>query len=101
MAKRKKKEDKPLFTRGYKELLEQQKKKARFIRHCNSCAFYFADKGEKEEYCQNTNVLSYDVVQEGSNIFCHYWKPCEPKDLDVEEEESNDYLSRFKKKIRK
>lgn len=100
MAK-KKKADRPLCTRGYSELLEQQKKKSRYIKHCNSCASYYADKGETEEYCQNNNVLPYDVVQDGSNIFCHYWKPCEPKDLEVETEEENDYLARFKKKIRK
>lgn len=101
MAKQKNKE-RPLFTRGYKELAEVQKQKSKFIRHCNSCLFYYADKGEKEEYCQNEHVLPYDVVQDGSNISCHYWKPSTAKELAKTNEEDNgsDYLSRFKRRVK-
>lgn len=87
-----------MFTRGYKSVEESLRKKARYVRHCNNCRFYYADLYDKEEYCQNDNVTEYDIVVEGTTCFCSYWQP--PALEKKEKEEKNDYLSRFKKGVR-
>lgn len=94
------KKEKPLFTRGYSELTNTLKKKAKWIRHCNNCHFFYKDKGDTEELCQNESVLPYDVVIEGTTIFCHYWRPCE-EIKKTKEVEQNDYLARFKKGLKR
>lgn len=88
-----------MFTRGYKYVEESLRKKAKFVRHCNNCTFYYAKKFEKEEYCQNDQVTQYDIVINGSDCYCCYWQP--PTVEKKERNERNDYLDRFKKGIKK
>lgn len=95
------KKEKPLFTRGYSELTNTLKKKSRYIRHCNNCHFFYSELAiGDEEVCQNDFVLPYDIVVDGTTIFCHYWKPCEePKQ--AKEEKEDDYLARFKRGLKR
>lgn len=66
---------KPLFSRGYKEVREKVAQGSKFVRSCFNCAYYFQCPGDKEEVCQNTDVLQYDMVVEGNNVYCLKWKP--------------------------
>ena len=88
------------ITRGFKAVEDSLKKKSRYVKSCNNCHFYYAQKFEKEEYCQNDQVTQYDIVIEGSTCFCCYWKP-PYKENKKEPKETNDYLARFKKELRK
>lgn len=93
-----KKKESPLITRGYKEVIEVMKKKAKFIRHCNSCHYFYKSKGDEEELCQNDSVLEYDIIVDGTTIFCHYWKPTEDLVEEENDTKENDYLARFKRR---
>ena len=75
MARRKKEErDTPFIGRGFAPLRENLQKKAKYVRHCNSCKHYYQTEEDDEEMCQNNHVLSYDVVMDGANIYCCYWE---------------------------
>lgn len=69
------KKKKPLFTRGYKESRERLAKNSHFSRSCFNCADYYQASGDKEEVCQNPNVLQYDMVVSDNNIYCLKWRP--------------------------
>lgn len=65
----------PIFTRGYQESRERLANNSYYTRSCFNCAYYFQASGDKEEVCQNTEVLEYDMVVEGNNIYCLKWLP--------------------------
>lgn len=73
MSKPKKK--KPLFSRGYKESRERLNKNPYYTRSCFNCAYYYQASGDKEEMCQNPNVLQFDMVVTDTNIYCVKWIP--------------------------
>lgn len=66
------------FTRGYNESRERITKNSFYSRSCFNCAFYFQTPGDKEEVCQNNEVIEYDMVVDGNNIYCLKWKPTSP-----------------------
>lgn len=72
---RKKSSKKPIFTRGYQESRERLNKNPYYTRSCFNCAYYFQASGDKEEVCQNDDVLQYDMVVTENNIYCLKWKP--------------------------
>lgn len=66
---------KSLFTRGYNESRQRLAKNSYFTRSCFNCAYYEQAVGDKEEMCQNTSVLQYDMVVEENNVYCLKWTP--------------------------
>ena len=64
---------KPVFTRGYKECRERLSSNPYYTRSCFNCAHYYQAVGDKEEVCQNPDVLQYDMVVDGNNIYCLKW----------------------------
>ena len=71
------------FDRGFSTSRKKAKKGVKYIRSCFNCDCYYKAVGDTEEVCQNPNVSDYDLVIDGNNIFCTYWKPIsdeEPKD---------------------
>lgn len=68
-----KKQRRPIFTRGYSESRERVSKSAMFSRSCFNCDSYYQAVGDKEEVCQNTNVLRFDMVFDNNNMYCVYW----------------------------
>jgi len=68
-----------MFTRGYDECRERLSRNSRYSRSCFNCAYYYQDFGDKEEVCQNTDVLQYDMVVEGNNLYCLKWQPSSNK----------------------
>ena len=70
---------KPKFTRGYKESRDRLSKNSYYTRSCFNCDCYFQASGDKEEVCQNPNVLQYDMVVTENNVYCVHWKPSSSK----------------------
>ena len=68
-----KKQSRPIFTRGYSESRERVSKSAMFTRSCFNCEHYYQAVGDKEEVCQNTNVLRFDMVFDNNNMYCVHW----------------------------
>lgn len=66
---------KPLFTRGYQESRERLSKNPYYSRSCFNCAYYYQASGDKEEVCQNPDVLEFDMVVAENNIYCLKWRP--------------------------
>lgn len=66
---------KPIFTRGYKESRERLAKNSYYTRSCFNCDYYFQASGDKEEVCQNPNVLQFDMVVTDNNVYCIHWMP--------------------------
>lgn len=66
---------KEIFTRGYKPVRDKLKKSPRYIQSCFNCKHYYQAIGDKEEMCQNPNVVEYDMVYEKGLIYCLRWKP--------------------------
>lgn len=66
---------KPIFTRGYKESRERLAKNSYYTRSCFNCDCYFQASGDKEEVCQNPNVLQFDMVVTDNNVYCIHWRP--------------------------
>ena len=52
-----KSKNRPIFTRGYQESRERLLKNPYYSRSCFNCAYYFQASGDKEEVCQNQEVL--------------------------------------------
>lgn len=63
----------PLFTRGYKESRERLSKNPYYSRSCFNCDSYYQAVGDKEECCQNTEVLKFDMVVTTNNVYCIHW----------------------------
>lgn len=72
---RKKRNRKPLFTRGYQESRQRLNKNPYYTRSCFNCADYYQASGDKEEVCQNPDVLQYDMVVSDNNVYCLKWRP--------------------------
>lgn len=70
---------KSIFTRGYKESRERLSKNSFYSRSCFNCVYYYQSSGDKEEICQNQEVLEYDMIVDGNNIYCLKWQPCSNK----------------------
>lgn len=68
-----KKKSKPVFTRGYKDVRARIEKYPKFFMSCLNCDYYFKDKGDDVELCQNPNVLQYDMVVEPDRVYCIHW----------------------------
>ena len=45
---------------------------------CFNCAYYYQAVGDKEEVCQNENVLEYDMIMNGHLVHCTHWKLSTP-----------------------
>lgn len=69
------KQKKEILTRGYKPIRDKIKKNSRYVRSCFNCLHYYQAVGDKEEVCQNPNVVEYDMVYEKNLVFCLHWKP--------------------------
>lgn len=68
-----KKQRRPIFTRGYSESREKVSKSAMFTRSCFNCEYFYQAVGDKEEVCQNTNVLKFDMVFDNNTMYCVHW----------------------------
>ena len=66
---------KSVFTRGYQESRERLSKNPYYARSCFNCSYYYQASGDKEEMCQNQDVLQYDMIVDGNNIYCLKWRP--------------------------
>ena len=71
----KKVKKKPMFTRGYNESRERLAKNSYYARSCFNCAYYYQASGDREEVCQNPDVLQYDMVVTDNNVYCLRWTP--------------------------
>ena len=69
-----------MFSRGYKEVREKVAKGSKYIMSCFNCAYYYQDYSDKEEMCQNPNVLKYDMVYTATSIYCTQWKPVDHRE---------------------
>ncbi len=63
-----------VFTRGYKECRDRLSSNPYYTRSCFNCAYYYQSVGDKEEVCQNKDVLEYDMIVSGNNIYCLKWE---------------------------
>lgn len=66
---------KPIFTRGYQESRERLAKNSYYTRSCFNCDCYYQASGDKEEVCQDPDVLPYDMVVTDNNVYCLRWRP--------------------------
>ena len=64
-----------MFTRGYGDCREKVSKNPKYARSCFNCADYYQASGDKEEVCQNPNVIPYDMVITDTQIYCVNWRP--------------------------
>lgn len=62
-----------LFTRGYDESRKRLASNPYYSRSCFNCAYYYQASGDKEEVCQNNDVIEYDMVVEANNVYCVRW----------------------------
>lgn len=69
----------PLLSRGYDESRERMEKNSYYSRSCFNCAYYYQDFGDKEEVCQNSDVLEYDMIVDGNTVYCLKWKSASAK----------------------
>lgn len=68
--------NKPKFTRGYDECRERLLNNSFYTRSCFNCAYFYQASGDKEELCQNEDVLQYDmVIDNNNNVYCLKWEP--------------------------
>ena len=74
--KKNKLEKKSMFTKGYSDVRQRVEKGSRFTMSCYNCDFYYQASGDKEEVCQNPDVLKYDMVVTDTSIYCNRWKLC-------------------------
>lgn len=63
-----------LFTRGYDDVRRRVEKGSRFTMSCYNCDYFYQASGDKEEVCQNPDVLKYDMVITETSIYCNRWK---------------------------
>jgi hypothetical protein len=69
------KKKRPVFTRGYDHFREKLSKNPYYSRSCFNCAYFYQAVGDKEEVCQNPDVIEYDMVVDDNNVYCVHWKP--------------------------
>ena len=60
---------------GYSEVSERINRNPKFLRTCENCKHYYQDNEDKEELCQNSEVLEYDMVVEENRVYCIRWEP--------------------------
>lgn len=65
----------PIFTRGYQESRDRLAKNPYYTRSCFNCDCYYQASGDKEEMCQNPDVLEFDMVVTENNVYCVKWTP--------------------------
>lgn len=63
------------FKIGYEPVLKKIEKSPRPYLSCFNCKYYYALRQDYDEECQNNQVLEYDMVYEGNNVYCTLWKP--------------------------
>ena len=80
-----------LFSRGYDESRQRIQKNPYYVRSCFNCDYYYQAVGDKEECCQNDDVLQYDMVVETNNIYCLKWRK------DIPNEKSKNLFKQAKK----
>lgn len=61
-------------SRGYRESRIRTDKGAKFTRSCFNCDYYYKTMDDEGEVCQNPNVTRYDIVSDGTKVYCSYWK---------------------------
>lgn len=62
------------FDRGYKAVRERVSKGSKYTMSCYNCEYFYQGLSDKEEVCQNPNVLKYDMVVTATNIYCNRWR---------------------------
>lgn len=67
------------FERGFKPVREKVSKGSKYTMSCYNCEYYYQSFGDREEVCQNPNVLKYDMVVTQTSIYCNRWKMCSRK----------------------
>ena len=72
----KKSKARKLLSRGFDEVREKVESKSRFLRSCDNCLSFYAEKNDTEEVCQNPSVLAYDICVDGNRVYCAFWKYC-------------------------
>lgn len=65
------------FGRGYKPFRE--KSGSKYVMSCFNCNFFYQAVGDKEDLCQNPDVLEYDMINTESSIYCLRWQPVKGK----------------------
>lgn len=63
----------PIMSRGYNECREKLQKNSYYSRSCFNCEHFYQASGDKEECCQNPNVIEYDMVVTENNVYCVHW----------------------------
>ena len=66
---------KSIFSRGYHISREKLAKNSYYSRSCFNCDCYYQASGDREEMCQNPDVLEYDMVVSDNNVYCLKWRP--------------------------
>lgn len=78
--------DKGTIKKGFKQsraVSQRTNGTLRSIRSCKSCVYLFADGGEKEEKCHNSNVTKFDMTIEESGVeYCTFFRPVGMKSRD-------------------
>lgn len=64
-----------LFTRGFEENRKKILNNPYYIRSCFNCIYYYRTSKDTDEMCQNSNVISYDMLITKNNICCLKWTP--------------------------
>jgi len=62
------------FTKGYEVARDKVQRYPKFLRSCFNCDYFYKSIHDKEELCQNTNVLPYDMIMQEGSIYCSFWK---------------------------
>lgn len=73
-SKKKGKCKRPVFTRGYQESRDRLSKNSFYSRSCFNCDYYYQASGDKQETCQNSEVLQYDMIITEKDIYCLKWR---------------------------
>jgi hypothetical protein len=62
------------ITRGFDGVIKNSASKRRFIATCDSCKFFYSERGAEDEFCHNGNVTDYDMVYTEDRTYCGYWE---------------------------
>lgn len=63
------------FVRGYEPIRKKMQSRSKLLISCYNCDNYYQAVGDKEELCQNLEVLEYDMVVSNNMVCCLHWKP--------------------------
>ena len=72
--RKKEKPKRPKFTRGYETCRKRIAKNPYYSRSCFNCEYFYQAVGDKQECCQNTNVLEFDMIVKDNTVYCVHWK---------------------------